>query len=125
MNLYQVAHEIGERLTATFCRDKAGRRPVYGGTELFQSDPHWRDLILFYEYFHGDNGAGIGASHQTGWTGTIANVIQIFGSVTAEDIMAGQVVGKLFRQPAGVNVTVTVPSSGRDSTAKPAAATAR
>jgi hypothetical protein len=72
LNLRQVSIEIGKRLSATFLRDADGRRPVYGGTEKFQTDPHWRDLILFYEYFHGDNGAGLGASHQTGWTGTVA-----------------------------------------------------
>ena len=72
MNLQQVAGEIGRRLASTFTRDADGRRPVFGGTETFQTDPHWRDLVLFYEYFHGDNGAGIGASHQTGWTGTVA-----------------------------------------------------
>jgi hypothetical protein len=72
MNLLEVACEIGRRLTATFTRDERGRRPVFGGAEKFQADPHWRDLLLFYEYFHGDDGAGIGASHQTGWTGTVA-----------------------------------------------------
>ena len=66
MNLFEVAQEIARRLTSIFVRDKQGARPVYGGTAKFQSDPHWRDLILFYEYFHGDNGAGLGASHQTG-----------------------------------------------------------
>ena len=60
-------------------RDEHGRRPVYGGTEKFQTDPHWRDYILFYEYFHGDNGAGLGASHQTGWTGLVAKLIQLYG----------------------------------------------
>ncbi len=72
MNLRDVASEIGRRLIATFTRDGAGRRPVFGGIERFQTDPHWQDLLLFHEYFHGDNGAGIGASHQTGWTGTVA-----------------------------------------------------
>ena len=64
-------------------------RPVHGGTRKFQEDPHWRDLPLFYEYFHGDNGAGIGASHQTGWTGTVAKLIQLFGSVSAKDVLDG------------------------------------
>jgi hypothetical protein len=68
MTLFEVAQEIVRRLTGTFLRDANGHRPVYGGTAKFQDDPHWRDLILFYEYFHGDNGAGLGASHQTGWT---------------------------------------------------------
>ena len=72
LNLREVALEISERLSSTFLRGEDGRRPVYGGLETFQDDPHWRDLILFYEYFHGDNGAGLGASHQTGWTGAIA-----------------------------------------------------
>ena len=71
MNLYQVAEEIGRRLAAIFLKDGNGRRPVYGGCRKFQEDPHWRDCLLFYEYFHGDNGAGLGASHQTGWTGVL------------------------------------------------------
>jgi hypothetical protein len=75
MTLKQVAIHLSQRLVALFERDSSGRRPVYGGTETFQSDPHWRDYILFYEYFHGDNGAGIGASHQTGWTGLVAALI--------------------------------------------------
>jgi hypothetical protein len=79
MNLFEVGREISNRLTRIFLKDKSGRRPVYGGTEKFQKDPHWRDHILFYEYFHGDNGAGLGASHQTGWTGTVAKLIEIFG----------------------------------------------
>jgi Mannosylglycerate hydrolase MGH1-like glycoside hydrolase domain len=79
MNLFEVAKEISDRLTRIFLRDAEGRRPVYGGTDTFQSDPHWRDHILFYEYFHGDNGAGLGASHQTGWTGVVAKLIQLFG----------------------------------------------
>jgi hypothetical protein len=79
MNLFEVSKEITDRLTGIFTRDKHGRRPVYGGTEKFQSDPHWRDHILFYEYFHGDNGAGLGASHQTGWTGLVAKMIQLYG----------------------------------------------
>ncbi|MEA5113757.1 MAG: glucosidase [Geobacteraceae bacterium] len=79
MNLFEVAKEISDRLTRIFLRDEHGRRPVYGGTEKFQADPYWRDYILFYEYFHGDNGAGLGASHQTGWTGLVAKLIQLFG----------------------------------------------
>jgi hypothetical protein len=79
MNLFEVSKEIADRLTRIFTRDDQGRRPVYGGTEKFQSDPHWRDHILFYEYFHGDNGAGLGASHQTGWTGLVAKFIQLYG----------------------------------------------
>jgi len=79
MTLFDVSKEIGDRLTRIFTRDGNGRRPVYGGTEKFQSDPHWRDLLLFNEYFHGDNGAGLGATHQTGWTGLVAKVIQLYG----------------------------------------------
>jgi hypothetical protein len=79
MNLFEVSKEIADRLGRIFLRDQQGRRPVYGGTEKFQSDPHWRDHILFYEYFHGDNGAGLGASHQTGWTGLVAKTIQLYG----------------------------------------------
>ena len=72
MTLFEVARELSDRLCGIFLRDEHGRRPVYGATTKFQTDPHWHDLILFHEYFHGDNGAGIGASHQTGWTGTVA-----------------------------------------------------
>lgn len=89
MNLFAVAKEISERLNSIFLRDEHGRRLVYGGTEKFQSDPHWRDYILFYEYFHGDNGAGLGASHQTGWTGLVAKTIQLFGLLDAERALAG------------------------------------
>jgi mannosylglycerate hydrolase MGH1-like protein len=84
MNLYQVAEEIGRRLAGIFLRGNDGRRPVYGGTETFQEDPHWRDLLLFYEYFHGDNGAGLGASHQTGWTGIVARIMHFFATTTPE-----------------------------------------
>jgi hypothetical protein len=89
MNLYEVAQEIAARLTRIFLRDEQGRRPVYGGVAKLQSDPHWRDHLLFYEYFHGDNGAGIGASHQTGWTGLVANLIELFGKLDAETLLAG------------------------------------
>ena len=87
MNLFEVAREITNRLTRIFLRDESGRRPVFGGAEKFQRDPHWRDNLLFYEYFHGDNGAGIGASHQTGWTGVIAGLIDIFGKLDAETFL--------------------------------------
>jgi hypothetical protein len=76
MTLNEVAIELSKRLNQIFIRNSSGRRPVYGGTEVFQTNPHWRDLILFHEYFHGDNGAGLGASHQTGWTGLVAEMIQ-------------------------------------------------
>ncbi len=83
MNLFEVARELS-RLVRIFLRDESGRRPVYGGTHKFQSDPHWKDYLLFHEYFHGDNGAGLGASHQTGWTGLVAKLIEIFGRVDGE-----------------------------------------
>jgi hypothetical protein len=89
MTLFEVAREIARRLSAIFLRDGQGRRPVYGGTEKFHSDPHWRDYVLFYEYFHGDNGAGLGASHQTGWTGVVARLIQMFGTLTPESLLHG------------------------------------
>jgi mannosylglycerate hydrolase MGH1-like protein len=89
MNLFEVAKEISDRLTRIFLRDEHGRRPVYGGTEKFQTDPNWRDLILFNEYFHGDNGAGLGATHQTGWTGVVAKLIQLFGSLDAKKLLEG------------------------------------
>ncbi len=80
LNLWQVAREISNRLTGIFLKDaQTQRRPVYNGAEKFQRDPHWQDLILFYEYFHGDNGAGLGASHQTGWTGLTAKLIEQCG----------------------------------------------
>ncbi len=87
VTLFDAAKEITRRLSAIFLRDEQGNRPVYGGTETFQQDPHWRDLILFYEYFHGDNGAGLGASHQTGWTGVIASLIDLFGRVDAKAVL--------------------------------------
>jgi hypothetical protein len=82
MTLYGVAQEITRRLTSIFTPDASGRRPVYGGTRKFQEDPHWKEYILFYEYFHGDNGAGLGASHQTGWTGLIARLLDLFARMT-------------------------------------------
>jgi hypothetical protein len=87
LTLFEVAREIARRLVSIFLRDEQGARPVHGGARKFQSDRHWRDLLLFYEYFHGDNGAGIGASHQTGWTGLVAPLIQIFGSIDAASLL--------------------------------------
>jgi hypothetical protein len=87
-NLFQVAEMIAERLLHIFLPDKHGRRPVFGGTEKFQTDPHWRDYLLFYEYFHGENGSGLGASHQTGWTGALATLLTIFNSLAQEDLTA-------------------------------------
>jgi hypothetical protein len=102
MNLFEVAKEISDRLTRIFLRDSSGRRPVYGGTEKFQQDPHWRDHILFYEYFHGDNGAGLGASHQTGWTGVVAKLIELFGLLDAKQLLEGGKVAAFEREMSGV-----------------------
>jgi hypothetical protein len=93
MNLYEVSKVISDRLTGIFLKNEQGRRPVYGGTEKFQSDPNWKDNILFYEYFHGDNGAGLGASHQTGWTGVVAKLIELYGNMDPEKVLAA---GKKF-----------------------------
>jgi hypothetical protein len=87
LTLYQVAEEITRRLASIFLKDKDGRRPVYGGTRKFQEDRHWRDHILFYEYFHGDNGAGLGANHQTGWTGIVARAMHLFATTTPEQAL--------------------------------------
>jgi hypothetical protein len=87
MTLFEVAKELARRLSSIFLRDANGHRPVYGGTKKFQEDPHWRDYILFYEYFHGDNGAGLGASHQTGWTGTIARSLDLFARMNPSDAL--------------------------------------
>jgi hypothetical protein len=104
MNLYQVAEELARRLASIFLRNGQGRRPVHGGAKKFQEDPHWRDLILFYEYFHGDNGAGLGASHQTGWTGIIARSMHLFAtSSSAQYLELGKVAG----------ITEIDPASGR------------
>ena len=98
MNLFEVAHEIANRLENIFLRDKSGRRPVFGGTEKFQTDPLWRDNILFYEYFHGDNGAGLGASHQTGWTGVVAKLIELFGRLDAQQLLDAGKAGVSWRR---------------------------
>ena len=87
LTLFDIAKEITHRIASIFLRDADGKRPLYGGTEKFQEDPHWKDYILFYEYFHGDNGAGLGASHQTGWTGTIARGMDVFARAGAEDFL--------------------------------------
>ena len=104
MTLFEVAKEISRRLSNIFLRDASGHRPVHGGSAKFQEDPHWRDLILFYEYFHGDIGAGVGASHQTGWTGLIAPLLDIFGRTTAEDALETpkeKLAARLVRQQVG------------------------
>jgi hypothetical protein len=102
MNLFEVAREIANRLTRIFLQDKSGRRPVYGAAEKFQTDPHWKDYILFYEYFHGDNGAGLGASHQTGWTGLVAKLIELFGSLDGAQILEAGKAGA-FAKPEPVS----------------------
>jgi hypothetical protein len=87
MNLYEVAEEIGRRLGAIFLEDEQARRPVHGASRKFQEDPHWKGYPLFYEYFHGDTGAGVGASHQTGWTGAIARIMHLFASSDAQTVL--------------------------------------
>jgi hypothetical protein len=109
MTLYQVAEEISRRLTRIFLPDEQGHRPVHGGQERFAADPNWRDLILFYEYFHGDNGAGIGASHQTGWTGLSAVFAVLFKAVTAEELWSGgleEAFRRMLRGPAAAGEAV-------------------
>jgi len=118
LNLFEVSKEIADRLTRIFTRDEHGRRPVYGGTEKFQTDPHWRDNILFYEYFHGDNGAGIGASHQTGWTGLVAKIIQLFGVLDPQRSLE---VGKRAGFDLKPSSVKTAPSQPRSSKAMRAA----
>jgi hypothetical protein len=116
LTLYDVAKELVRRLSSTFLRDQNGRRPVYGGTDKFQNDPHWRDLILFYEYFHGDNGAGLGASHQTGWTGLVAPLLDLFARTDAKTFLETE--GRLLRervvaeQVGGEQVTRRAMSAG-------------
>ncbi|HEX5168747.1 MAG TPA: glucosidase [Cyclobacteriaceae bacterium] len=88
VTLYQVAENLSNRLANIFLKDDKGLRPVYGGTTKFQDDPHWKDFILFYEYFHGDNGAGLGASHQTGWTGVVARLMHLFATASSEKVLA-------------------------------------
>jgi hypothetical protein len=104
MTLFEVGQEIVRRLSAIFLRGADGRRPVYGGTAKFQEDPHWRDLILFYEYFHGDNGAGLGASHQTGWTGLVAPLLDVFRRVGAKRLLEtdlDRVLARIVREQVG------------------------
>jgi hypothetical protein len=87
MTLYQIAEELTNRLSNIFLKDADGRRAVNGGTQKFQTDPHWRDYITFYEYFHGDNGAGLGANHQTGWTGIVARAMHLFATSTSREFL--------------------------------------
>ena len=86
MTLYEVAKDLTDRLASIFVKSEDGIRPVFGGVRKFQEDPLWQDHLLFYEYFHGDNGAGLGASHQTGWTGIIARLLNYFATTSAEDV---------------------------------------
>jgi hypothetical protein len=97
MTLFEVAREIARRLSRCFLRDAQGARPVHGAAAKFQSDPHWRDLILFYEYFHGDTGAGLGASHQTGWTGLVAPLINLVGDLDAAKLLGGSTLAEGLR----------------------------
>ena len=115
MTLFEVAQEISRRLTGTFLRGADGRRPVYGGTTKFQEDPHWRDLILFYGFFQGDNGAGLGASHQTGWTGLAAVFLDLFGRLDARDLELerGQLEDRLVREQVGGQKTAGGDKKGR------------
>ncbi len=100
LTLFAITQKISERIVSIFLQDESGRRPVYGNNaEKFQTDPHWRDLILFYEYFNGDSGAGIGASHQTGWTGCVARIIQALGYFTKETVMDTITPGKPGKIP--------------------------
>ncbi len=111
MNLFEVAREIGERLSKIFLKNEEGKRPVFGGTEKFQNDPNWRDYILFHEYFHGDNGAGLGASHQTGWTGVVAKIIELFGSLDPQKALEdgkNSVFGKNSEDPKKQNDTTKI-----------------
>ena len=103
MTLYEVAEEIGRRLSAIFLKGPDGRRPVFGGADKFQTDPYWQDHLLFYEYFHGDNGAGLGASHQTGWTGVIARIMHLFATLSPEQLHEGgkQAAFRAAHMPAG------------------------
>jgi len=113
MNLFEVSREIANRLSRIFLRDGQGHRPVFGGTDKFQTDPYWRDCLLFFEYFQGDNGAGLGASHQTGWTGMVAKLIEIFGQVDGHALLEG---GKAEAFARAKEVDPTVASvTGRDS----------
>ena len=107
MNFYEIAEDLARRNANLFLVDKDGRRPIYGGTQKFQEDPHWREYLSFYEYFHGDNGAGLGASHQTGWTGIIARAMHLFATTTAEQVLA------LGKAAAVVEVARKVSSVGK------------
>jgi Mannosylglycerate hydrolase MGH1-like glycoside hydrolase domain len=112
MNLYEVAEEISRRLGRIFLKNKNGHRPVNGGEKKLQEDPHWRDYIQFYEYFHGNNGAGLGASHQTGWTGVIARAMHLFATTSSDQLL------ELGKRAAHIDVE---PVGKREKAAAPAA----
>ena len=95
MTLWEVAAELSRRMTRIFLKDGEGRRPVHRGNRLYQDDPHWQDLVLFYEYFNGDNGSGVGASHQTGWTGVVAKLLQQSGERVAASSETSELEGVL------------------------------
>jgi hypothetical protein len=114
MNLFEVAKELSDRLISIFTKNEEGKRPVYGGMDKFQNDPNWKDLVLFHEYFHGDNGAGLGASHQTGWTGLVGKLIELFGSMDQNNILEG---GK-----QALFIPNTKNTKKQNETAKPAVA---
>jgi hypothetical protein len=101
MTLYEVARELAERLVGIFLPDATGRRPVYGSIEPYRSDPDWANLLLFHEYFHGDTGQGLGASHQTGWTAAVARLVQLFNATSAEQLLNGSTrpLARPFAQP--------------------------
>ena len=103
MNLFEVAKDIADHLAGVFLKDSSGRRPVYGGTKRFQEDQHWCDYLLFYEHFHGHNGAGLGASHQTGRTGAVASLIQLFGMLDADKLLAASKSGAFPRGTSRVS----------------------
>ena len=98
---FEVSKEIARRLGSIFLRETSGKRPVFGGNKKFQEDPYWKEYILFYEYFHGDNGAGLGASHQTGWTGVIAHALDLFARLdpaVALDACKADLLARMTRQ---------------------------
>jgi hypothetical protein len=113
LTLFEVTQELRDRLVAIFVRGEDGRRPVFGGIERFQTDPRWRDNLLFHEYFHGDNGAGLGASHQTGWTGLIALVLQVLGRVTPDVVLARGAKGFVSASQADASPASDSPTTAR------------
>jgi hypothetical protein len=128
MNLFNVGKVLGERLISGFTKDRDGRRPVFGDSEKFQTDPLWRDNILFYEYFHGDTGAGVGASHQTGWTGCIARIIQGNGAFDEKDLNRKNIERDAVRAMQGITLEpppLVAKETGKVKPAVPASAVAK